>query len=504
MAKVSNETEMKGDVIGEEVTKSTRLFGFEVYTSSHPILVPEYQQNLDRKDKDLKMKDEELKVKDAALRKEIQQVKELRRKLGQNNKKNQNIRQQNHDILNQIQGVKSENSSLKERLERVEKEKRFVNEEKTSLLKSESQQKKYIDRLELDKRTLEQQNHNIKNQFAKSKVSVEETKRELKDAISQMNSMDERLKSTTENANRRIEMSEAKSSYNEKYLHQMFAQRNSAKALQFLQKRIGAPSGKMDADKSIFSLPIPCLEEIVQQTHHSVATMKISAAIFTKEEAPASSSQDACSFGEVNGRLCFAVADGVGTSNRQSEWAKALVIASIGPEELRESRFENAQIQHQEEGEKLTALVEPKYAWVWEEKLPLQSDATLLTGHVSPDGSAKLMRRGDTWAAMKKETQDDWKIIFSPSEVNGTQAVNSHSPLEFDETTAVSDISKLIVMTDGVASTDSKFLDELWNKVTGNDPAKLEEFVNQGRLEKTIENDDITIVAINVRGFRHN
>jgi hypothetical protein len=40
--------------------------------------------------------------------------------------------------------------------------------------------------------------------------------------------------------------------------------------------------------------------------------------------------------------------------------------------------------------------------------------------------------------------------------------------------------------------------------VTGNDPAKLEEFINQGRQEKTFENDDITIVAIDVRGFRHN
>ena len=180
------------------------------------------------------------------------------------------------------------------------------------------------------------------------------------------------------------------------------------------------------------------------------------------------------------------------------------MIASIGSEELRESRFEKAQIQHQEDGERLTALVEPKLAWVWEEKLPLQSDATLLSGHVSPDGSAKLMRRGDTWAAMKKETQDDWQIIFSPSEVNGTVAVNSHSPLEFDETTAVSEISKLMVMTDGVASTDSQFLDGLWCRITGKDSTKLEEFVNQGRQEKTFENDDITILAIDTRGFRHN
>ena len=439
MAKMSNEKEE--DVVGEEVSKSTRIFGFEIATSTNLIFMPKYQQLLDRFEKNVKMKD-------AALRKEVQDVRDLRLKMDHASKEIRDIRQQKNDLSIQIRSVKSENSFLKQKLERVENEKRLVNEEKTSLLKSKSQQKKNIARLEHDRQMLEQQNHSLKNQFAKSRDSVEETKRELKNAISQKNIMDERLKSATDDANRRIEKSEAKSSSNEKYLHQMFVQRDSAKALQLLQKRIGAPSGKMDTDKSIFSLPIPCLEEIVQQTHHSVATMKISAAIFTKEEAPASSSQDACGFGEVDGRLCFAVADGVSTSSRQSEWAKALVIASIGSEELRESRFEKAQIQHQEDGERLTALVEPKLAWVWEEKLPLQSDATLLSGHVSPDGSAKLMRRGDTWAAMKKETQDDWQIIFSPSEVNGTVAVNSHSPLEFDETTAVSEISKLMVMTD--------------------------------------------------------
>lgn len=494
---MSNEKEEEEDVVGEEVRKSTRILGFEIATSTNVIFMPKFQQLLDRFEKNVKMKD-------AALRKEVQDVRDLRLKMDHASKEIRDIRQQKKDLTMQMRAVKSENSILKQNLERVEKEKRLVSEEKTSLLKSKSQQKKNIARLEHDRQMLEQQNHELKNQFAKSRNSVEETKRELKKAISQMNIMDEQLKSTTDDANRRIEKSEAKSSSNEKYLHQMFAQRDSPKALQLLQKRIGAPSGKMDADKSIFSLPIPCLEEIVQQTHHSVATMKISAAIFTKEEAPASSSQDACSFGEVDGRLCFAVADGVSTSSRQSEWAKALVIASIGSEELRESRFEKAKIQHQEDGERLTALVEPKLAWVWEEKLPLQSDATLLTGHISPDGSAELMRRGDTWAAMKKETQDDWQIIFTPSEVNGTLAVNSHSPLEFDETTSVSEISKLMVMTDGVASIDSKFLDDVWNKVTENDPAKLEEFINQGRQEKTFENDDITIVAIDVRGFRHN
>ena len=59
-------------------------------------------------------------------------------------------------------------------------------------------------------------------------------------------------------------------------------------------------------------------------------------------------------------------------------------------------------------------------------------------------------------------------------------------------------------MTDGVASSDSKFLDELWSKVTENNSDQLNDLVRKGRQENTFENDDITIVAINPRGFRHN
>jgi hypothetical protein len=105
---------------------------------------------------------------------------------------------------------------------------------------------------------------------------------------------------------------------------------------------------------------------------------------------------------------------------------------------------------------------------------------------------------------MKKKNGRKWTIIFQPSAVNGTQAVNSHSPLVFDESTDLSEVSKLLVMTDGVASSDSTFLDELWSKVTENKPDQLSELVRKGRQEKTFENDDITILAIDTRGFRHN
>ena len=304
-------------------------------------------------------------------------------------------------------------------------------------------------------------------------------------------------------AEQKIKSLQLQSLNNEEYLQQVFAQRNSPAALQLLQKRINAPSTEMNLDESIFTLPLPCLREKVQQTHQSVATMKVSAAVFSKEDAPASVSQDACSFGEIEGHLTFAVADGVSTSNRQSEWSKRLVSACIGPEKLRESRFKNAQIQHKEDGEKLTPLIKGNLAWVWEEKLCEQSDATLLTGHIVPGGKVRLHRRGDTWAAMKKKNGRKWTIIFPPSAVNGTQAVNSHSPLVFDESIDLSEVSKLLVMTDGVASSDSKFLDELWNKVTEKDSTSLEDFVCRGRQENTFENDDITVVAINTRGFRH-
>ena len=143
-------------------------------------------------------------------------------------------------------------------------------------------------------------------------------------------------------------------------------------------------------------------------------------------------------------------------------------------------------------------------AWVWEAKLAKQSDATLLTGYIESDGNARHHRIGDTWAAIKNKNRRKWTIIFPPSAVNGTQAVNSHSPLVVDESIDLSEVSKLLVMTDGVASSDSKFLDELWSKVTENNPGQLSDLVRKGRRENTFENDDITIVAINPRGFRHN
>ena len=105
---------------------------------------------------------------------------------------------------------------------------------------------------------------------------------------------------------------------------------------------------------------------------------------------------------------------------------------------------------------------------------------------------------------MKTKNGRKWKVVFPPSAVNGTQAVNSHSPLVFDESADLYKISKLLIMTDGVASTDSTFLEELWNKVTGNDSNQLDNFVNKGRQENRFENDDITIVAIDTRGFHHN
>ena len=204
MAKMSNENKKNEDVVGEEVSKSTRIFGFEIATSTNLIFMPKYQQLLDRFEKNVKLKE-------TALRKEAQDVRDLRLKIDHVSKQIQNIRQEKKDLSIQIQAVKSENSILKQKLERVEKEKRLVNEEKTSLLKSKSQQEINIVRLEHDRQILEQHNHNLKNQFAKSRDSVEETKRELEKATSQKNIMDERLKSATDDANRRIEKSEAKS-----------------------------------------------------------------------------------------------------------------------------------------------------------------------------------------------------------------------------------------------------------------------------------------------------
>ena len=137
---MSNEKEEEEDVVGEEVRKSTRILGFEIATSTNVIFMPKFQQLLDRFEKNVKMKD-------AALRKEVQDVRDLRLKMDHASKEIRDIRQQKKDLTMQMRAVKSENSILKQNLERVEKEKRLVSEEKTSLLKSKSQQKKNIVRL---------------------------------------------------------------------------------------------------------------------------------------------------------------------------------------------------------------------------------------------------------------------------------------------------------------------------------------------------------------------
>ena len=488
---MTSEIENKPSIpIGTHVTTTKSFLSFKIASSSNTLFLPDYQHRID-------YLQTQVKFQRTALVCEIEKSKLWQKKSANLEKSLGQLRVENQSLAKQTGIDKVNTSKLNQSLSSIKKRCEQFERSSNKLSRDGQNQKK-------QNIQLVNENQRIKSDLSQKSTLLTTTERKLRDNEGRVNALAKELEDVKNEAEQKMKFLRLQSNNNEKYLQQVFAQRNSPAALQLLQKRINAPSTKMDPDESIFTLPLPCLQEKVQQIHQSVATMKVSSAIFSKEDATASVSQDACSFGEVEGHLTFAAADGVSTSSRQSEWSKRLVSACIGPEKVRTSRFKNAQIQHKEDGEKLTPLIEGNLAWVWEEKLAKQSDATLLTGYIESDGNARLHRRGDTWAAMKKKNGRKWTIIFPPSAVNGTQAVNSHSPLVFDESIDLSEVSKLLVMTDGVALSDSKFLDELWSKVTGKDPTKLEEFVSRGRQEKTFENDDITILAIDARGFRHN
>ena len=476
--------------VGTSVKKDIRIFGFQLASTTNLLFHPAYQQILD----DLNRQN---KLLHSAIANEIQKIATLEKDLKITSKKKSDSEKKHATLVQEKNALERNHQTISVNFHRVKNE----NE---NLFRANTKLQKDVQRLGREIATTQNNNRKLKNDIGEKTKTASEFERKLRNVEKQKKDIEIKMETLQVETDQQMLSLKQQSTNNENYLQLLFNQRNSPAALQLLQKRIKAPSTKMNPDELIFTLPLPCLQEKVQQIHQSVATMKVSAAIFSKEDAPASVSQDACSFGEVEGRLTFAVADGVSTSSRQSEWSKRLASACIGPEKLRESRFKNAQIQHKEDGEKLTPLIDSNLAWVWEAKLAEQSDATLLTGYIEPDGNARLHRRGDTWAAMKKKNGRKWTIIFPPSAVNGTQAVNSHSPLVFDESIDLSEISKLLVMTDGVASSDSKFLDELWSKVTENNPDQLNDLVRKGRQENTFENDDITIVAINPRGFRHN
>ena len=476
--------------VGTTVKKDLTFLGFQIASTTNLLFHPSYQQILDGLN-------EQIKMMHSAIRFELQNKETLEKDLKKSSKSVNELEERCARIDKEKKRLERESQTTTSTLRRLKSE-------RERLVKTNVKLTEDTKRLGGELATAKNNNRKLKNDINEKTKSSSEFERQLRNVEKQKKDIEIKMETLQVETDQQMLSLKQQSANNENYLQLLFNQRNSPAALQLLQKRIKAPSTKMNPDESIFTLPLPCLQEKVQQSHQSVATMKVSAAIFSKEDAPASVSQDACSFGEVEGRLTFAVADGVSTSNRQSEWSKRLVSACIGPEKLRESRFKNAQIQHKEDGEKLTPLIEGNLAWVWEEKLAKQSDATLLTGHIEPDGNARLHRRGDTWAAMKKKNGRKWTIVFMPSAVNGTQAVNSNSPLVFDESTDLSEVSKLLVMTDGVASSDSKFLDELWSKVTEKKPDQLSELVRKGRHEKTFENDDITILAIDTRGFRHN
>ena len=379
------------------------------------------------------------------------------------------------DISNKAATLHRENNHLTAKHQDISKLHQTVNNANQTLTKELQHRKKEIVDLSNKAATLEQKN---KQQVIELGAVKKQAIIETEDVISKFETQ-------------------------KQYLLEMFNQRNSPAAMQLLQKRIGAPLGLEATHDSETLLPESCRAASIQQLRQSVATMKVSAAVMAKENQPASSSQDACSFGEVNGVLKFAVADGVSTSNRQSEWAQRLVRACVAGDEELPDRFILAQHNHEIDGPNLSKLVDPKLAWAWEDKLEQESHATLLIGTLAPNGTLCMSRQGDTWAAVKIGDEKDWQIVFNPSQINGTKAITSRAPLSFEESSDLTNVSKIMLMTDGIASSSTPFLDKLWECVTADGAGKMEDFVVAGRMTGDFENDDVTIVAIKREANHH-
>jgi hypothetical protein len=101
---------------------------------------------------------------------------------------------------------------------------------------------------------------------------------------------------------------------------------------------------------------------------------------------------------------------------------------------------------------------------------------------------------------VKSGEEKEWQIVFNPSPVNGTKAITSQAPLTFEESSDITDVSKVMVMTDGVASSNTTFLDKLWKCITSDNVGALEDFVVNGRNIGDFENDDVTVVAMKKGG----
>ena len=222
----------------------------------------------------------------------------------------------------------------------------------------------------------------------------------------------------------------------------------------------------------------------------------LEALCLSKERTNASKSQDAMAFREVDDELIVTLADGVSRSHRQSEWAHRIVRAGLALNPL--AAIESAQLVHQEHERTLLELTPPAERWMAEASLGKPSHATLMRVHCRRDGTVRLQRCGDGWAAAF--TDGVWSVIMTPSSVTGTNAAVSNQPFNFDDEVIVERPERLMIMTDGLNPTDQKGLIPVHDALVCDKEGSMAEFIQHQDDANLFDDDDVTIVLFNFGG----
>ena len=226
------------------------------------------------------------------------------------------------------------------------------------------------------------------------------------------------------------------------------------------------------------------------------ARYTLEALCLSKERADVTKSQDAMAFREVDDEFILTVADGVSTSHRQSEWAHRIVRAGLALKPL--VTIASTQSVHQEHERTLLDLTPPAERWMAEASLGKSSHATLMRVHCRRDGSVRLQRCGDGWAAAYKD--GIWSVVMAPSGVTGTNAAVSNQPFTFDDEVTIERPERLMVMTDGLNPTDPEGLESVHDALARRSNGSMNEFIERQDETNLFDDDDVTIALINFGG----
>ena len=261
-----------------------------------------------------------------------------------------------------------------------------------------------------------------------------------------------------------------------------------------LLHRAGVPVGPLVDLASYPPLAGPVAPFVRPQ--HLSGRYALEALCLSKERTNVAKSQDAMAFREVDGEFIVTVADGVSTSHRQSEWAHRIVRAGLALDPL--AAIESAQAVHQEHERTLLELTPPAERWMAEASLGKPSHATLMRVHCRRDGSVRLQRCGDGWAAAYNE--GTWSMVMAPSSVTGTNAAVSDQPFTFEDEVTVERPERLMVMTDGLNPTNHEGLVSVYDALAHQDKATMADIIGRFDDEKVFDVDDVTVVVLNFGG----